>query len=75
MQRQTTQKENVLQYLKANRTGITPIEALKLFGCFRLSGIIYTLKQQGYNIVAKIATVGNKHFANYKLLKPYKKTK
>jgi len=69
MSRQKTQLENVLSYLqKHKRAGITPLEALQLFGCFRLSGIIYKLKKQGYKIKTEIVKIETKHFANYKLI-------
>jgi hypothetical protein len=36
---------------------ITPIEALNLFGCMRLSAVIYNLKERGYKIQSQIITV------------------
>lgn len=39
----------VLEYLKSGIT-LTPIDALKLFGCFRLSARIYELKDKGWPI-------------------------
>ena len=46
---------------------ITPIKALKKFGCFRLGARIWELKQAGYNIKKQTVTNGNKHFAAYYL--------
>ena len=46
---------------------ITPIEALKRFGIFRLSAIIFNLREKGYNINTKMAGNGNKRFAEYSL--------
>ena len=48
MQRET-------QYIKIkahlqNGKKITPIDALNLYGCFRLSAIIFNLRQNGYPI-------------------------
>ena len=69
MSRQKTQLENVLLYLQEHKQdGITPLEALQMFGCFRLSGIIYKLKKQGYKIKTEIVKIETKHFANYKLI-------
>ena len=64
--RYNSQKNLVLNHLK-NDNGITPIEALKLFGAFRLSAIIFDLRKDGYNIDTEIINNGVKHYANYKL--------
>lgn len=61
-----TQTENTLAYLKEFGE-ITPIEALNAFGCFRLSGRIYELRDEGYDIETEIAT-GEKRYAIYKLI-------
>jgi len=69
MSRQKTQLENVFSYLQEHKQdGITPLEALQMFGCFRLSAIIYNLKKQGYKIKTEIVKIETKHFANYKLI-------
>jgi len=39
----------VLEYLKSGKI-LTPLEALQLFGCFRLSARIYELKDKGWPI-------------------------
>ena len=44
-----TQYENVKNYLEEGNK-ITPIEALNKFGSFRLSAIIFNLRQNGYPI-------------------------
>lgn len=45
-----TQQDLVLDYLKRHKNGITSWDAIKLFGCTRLSSVIYLLKKRGYNI-------------------------
>ncbi len=45
-----TQLEQILEHLKQGKS-ITPIEALELYGCFRLSAIILKLRRQGCDIV------------------------
>ena len=45
-----SQNQQILKYLKKNRKGITPMDALKLCGCFRLSARIHDLKEDGHNI-------------------------
>lgn len=60
-----TQKESVLEYMRANKT-ITPMEALGKFGCFRLAAVIWELRNDGYNIETKINDDG-KAYAIYTL--------
>lgn len=49
---------------------ITPIQALNMFGCFRLSGRIFDLRDQGYNIETNIKKMGHKRYAEYRLKTP-----
>lgn len=44
-----SQKEQILRYMEKNGV-ITPIEALKYFGCMRLAARISDLRQEGHNI-------------------------
>lgn len=44
-----TQCRKILDHLKQGHS-ITPLEALQLFGCFRLGARIYDLKQAGHPI-------------------------
>lgn len=64
-----SQNELILAHLKKHT--ITPIQALELFGCLRLSGRIKNLRDQGYNIVTTMVWNGDqtKRFARYKLIK------
>ncbi len=53
---------------------ITPLEALNLFGCYRLSARIHDLRNgvkypKALNIRTRIVARGNKHFAEYSLIK------
>ena len=63
-----SQKQNVLEYLEIGNK-ITPLEALYQFGSFRLSAIIFELRQEGYNIITHNKTVDGKTFAEYELVK------
>lgn len=48
-----TQTQKILRYL--NECGsITPMDALREFGCMRLGARIYDLKRAGYQIDSKI---------------------
>ena len=61
-----TQNKQILAHLKAGNS-ITAIEALNMFGCFRLGARIYDLKQSGYNIVSNMVKHNGKSFASYSL--------
>ena len=63
-----SQKGNILEYLEIGNK-ITPLEALYQFGSFRLSAIIFELRQEGYNIITHNKTVDGKTFAEYELQK------
>jgi len=60
------QKERVLRHL-LNGNKITPIDALNMFGCFRLAAIIHDLKSEGQFIQVKIVSdkKTGKNFAQY----------
>lgn len=67
-----TQTEAVLKHLENKKT-ITSIEAIRLYGATRLSGIIFNLKKKGYDIVSKTIYVNTRygrkvHCAEYQLL-------
>jgi hypothetical protein len=74
-----SQKEKILDYLqkRSRKTTkgikyyntITPIDALTMFGCFRLGAIIHALKKEG--LVFETNMIKNdygNHFAQYRLL-------
>lgn len=66
-----TQKEAILKHLKRGRK-ITPLDALNMYGCFRLSAVIHALKKSlldGETIITEVARKGNKNFAKYSLKK------
>lgn len=65
-----SQKAAILAHLKTGRS-ITPIDALREYGCFRLGARIYDLKQGGHNIYREmIETDSGKRVASYTLVKP-----
>ena len=63
-----SQKENILEYLQIGNK-ITPLGALYQFGSFRLSAIIFELRQEGYNIITHKIKVDKKTFAEYELVR------
>lgn len=67
MKTNQSQASAILQHLKEGK-GITPIDALNLFGCFRLGARIADLKKMGYDIVTEMIKVeGGKYVARYHL--------
>ena len=52
------QEERILEYLQGGGE-LTSLEALNLFGCFRLASRISSLKQQGHNILSETITLEN----------------
>ena len=66
MSRRQTQKDKVLAHLKQYGM-ITPLDALRQYGCFRLGAVIHTLRhEEGYDIKTSIAK-GNANYAIYSL--------
>ena len=63
----SSQNELILQALKAGAR-ITPIDALNMFGCLRLSARIADLKRRGYHINNKWRIENGKRFAEYHLV-------
>ena len=66
------QNDLILSYLKSGHS-LTPLEALNLFGCLRLSGRVYELKRElqgtGLTIDADKTEVGSgKYVASYRLV-------
>lgn len=62
-----TQEDRILAHLESGRS-ITPLEALNLYGCFRLGGRIYDLKKRGIKIEKRmVETTGGAHVACYRL--------
>lgn len=62
-----SQADAILAHLQEGK-GITPMDALNLCGCFRLSARIADLKKRGYDIVTeKVKVDGGKYVACYHL--------
>jgi hypothetical protein len=65
-----SQREKIKEWL-TNGKSITPIEALEMFGCFRLAAIVCLLREEdNMNIETKLVTnrYGTK-YAKYKIVK------
>jgi len=63
----TTQRRMILKHLKMGKT-ITQLEALKQYGCMRLSARIWDLKDLGVNIGKNMVKRNGKRFAKYYLI-------
>jgi len=46
---------------------ITPMQALRLFGCFRLAAVVFRLKEEGFLIETEMVYRDNKKWASYSL--------
>ena len=69
--KEITQYDRVLAHLKMKKK-ITSWEAITEYGVTRLSALIYTLRQDGYNISTKFKSAKNRYgdtvsFAEYTL--------
>lgn len=64
-----SQCDMILAYLEKGYS-ITQLEALKMFGCFRLASRIHDLRERGHNINAcRIITNTGKRVCEYVLVK------
>lgn len=64
-----TQNDAIHRHLARGRT-LTPMTALRLFRCWRLSGRIYELRRRGYRIKRRMVDLPNgKTVASYFLPK------
>ena len=63
----TSQNAQITAYLQAGNS-ITALEALELFGCFRLASRISDLRKRNYDIsVKRVLTANGKKIAQYSL--------
>jgi hypothetical protein len=66
-----TQSAQILQHLKEHES-TTPLEALRLYGVFRLGARCYDLRQAGHTIITDMIEVKGKHgtarVASYRLV-------
>ena len=72
MASQMTQCQEILNYMEREGS-ITPLDALREFGCMRLASRITDLKRQGYPIARKMETSKNRagksvRYARYSLV-------
>lgn len=63
-----TQRQQILSHL-INGKSLTPIDALNLFGCFRLSARIFEIRGQGFEVETSIVEKKGSKIAEYSLKK------
>ncbi len=63
----TSQTDAILRHLQEEGP-LTPIEALNLYGCFRLAARISDLRAAGFPIVTDTVTRNGRHYASYRLV-------
>jgi hypothetical protein len=68
---QESQNSKILAYLLTGKR-LTAIEALNMFGTFRLAARINDLKRNGLNIQTEIIEKNKKRFAEYYLVQDLK---
>lgn len=64
-----TQNDAIREHLMSGKS-ITPLDALRDYGCFRLAARIDQLRKQGYCITTEFETRNGKKYASYRLIKP-----
>lgn len=66
-----SQKEQILAYLKKSKNGLTQLQALNMFGCFRLASRINDLHRDGHKIDCELFfdAKTNKRYGKYTLKK------
>ena len=66
-----SQTKQILDYMR-NGHSITALEALNMFGCFRLTSRISELRLEGHNIVSEFIAKDKKRYSKYYLKVPEK---
>lgn len=62
-----SKQDKVLAHLKKGNT-ITGLEAIRLFGLYRLSSAIHQLREKGYNIHTEMVQENGEEYGRYSLL-------
>lgn len=67
-----TQTNDILNFMKTHKRGITSMEAFERFGATRLSGLIFQLRKQGHKIQTEYVIVKTRYgkkveIARYKM--------
>ncbi len=60
-----SQNTQILNYLQTHPNGLTQVQAVEQFRCYRLGARIYDLKAMGHQIATHMIWQGDKRFARY----------
>lgn len=64
-----TQVDAIRAHLESGKS-ITPLDALRDYGCFRLAARVDDLRRQGLCITTEYETRNGKKYASYRLIAP-----
>lgn len=59
--KKNTQTNDILNFMKTHKRGITSMDAFERFGATRLSGLIFQLRKQGHAIETKYEIVKTRY--------------
>lgn len=60
------QEKQILEWMQAGKY-LTPLIALKEFGCLRLGARCFDLRAKNYPVITDMVTDGKKRYASYRL--------
>lgn len=63
----TESQNNLIKAWLMNGRSITPLQALDMFGCFRLSARIENLRKEGMDIKTDLIVINDKRIAQYSI--------
>lgn len=63
----TDSQNNLIKAWLMNGRSITPLQALDMFGCFRLSARIDNLRKEGMYIKTDLIVINDKRIAQYSI--------
>ena len=61
-----SQQDKILRHLKKGKP-ITPLEALREYGCMRLAARVYDLRGLGHEIISETVERNGKKIARYRI--------
>ena len=62
-----SQIEAIREHLLKGKS-ITPLEALKKYGCFRLAAVVFNIRAEGYVVETELLHKKQKKWAKYSLI-------
>ncbi len=59
-----SQNQMILKHLRSHQS-LTPLEALRNYGCLRLSGRVFDIERMGYKVLRRWKKVGRARVMEY----------